>query len=808
MRFPFPVLALGLSLFAPFASASSAADRTVVYEWDTASYYQSRHNNTGSRVVLDKVDDRLRVTVPPGSPAGGYYNFLLTPVGKLVSGKQYTAVVTFEISTPVTYPGRFYMFARNTAGEIHDIWQQWIGDAGAVRTISMPLDLPVVEGGTWTLYVGMHGPGSIIFDRLVIYEGIETASAPASPGGTPASTLPAGVTPATGFVPFSIDPPATKSPVTITMADYAFVANSSKASATNSLQLQKALKDCRARGATKLVIPAGTYRFSGVRSITLDGLEDLTIDGQGSTFIFEELARDGGAFVVKNCARMVLKNLVIDWNADLQPIASLGVVSNLSADKKQCDVTFPDLDAAQTAVTRAAPWKSMTAMDPATLVRSAATDPETMLGRTNNFRVPSGITFAPGSAGNVLRVTFPSPATLRNGQAYFIRHLYYEMGAFKISDSSHLVFEAVTIRAIPGMGWVFVAATHDVALLNCHIKRAPGSRTPLTTAADGVHIGESQGNFIIRDCTFTGMGDDVINLHDNCYQGELVPGSGDPARLTLINCKSHQLRIQPGDRLQFYDPDYANLNRSPEAVTRQVATSTTNNQTGRTDITFTSPLPSPLSPRAIIRNTRFKTTNVLISGCVLEYTNGRGILLSTHGTTVENCRFSHVAGAPIRLETNITQPHWAEGHGASNILIRNNVFDDNNQSINSKGAIIWGGVTIPWGPTETALFDTVTIENNRFVDCPGPALLLGNATNVVVRGNLIEQTRPVPGATPFSSLLQVSRSSGLALGGNTWTHAPGSAPTGGVVYDPATTVNFSAGTNVVNVAKRLDSDAR
>ncbi|HSI08623.1 MAG: right-handed parallel beta-helix repeat-containing protein [Rariglobus sp.] len=805
MRFPFAVLALGLLFLAPF---TSAATRTVAYEWDTAAYFKARQNNTGTRAVLDQIDGRLRVTVPPGSPADGYYNFLLTPAKTLVSGKQYTAVVTFEISTPTTYPGRFYLFARNTAGENHDIWQQWIGDAGASRTISMPLDLPVVEGGAWTLHLGMHGPGSIIFDRLVIYDGIETASVPAVTEGTAASTLPPGVTAATGFVPFTLAPPATKTPVTLSLANYKFVPDSKEAAATNALQFQQALKDCRAQRASTLVIPPGTYRFAGARSIVFDGLEDLTIDAQGAVFIIQELARDGGAFVVRNCARMVIKNLVIDWDWDAHPIASLGVVSNLSADKKQCDLTFPDLDAAQTALTRVTPWKSLTAMDPVTLVRTPAIDPATLRAVTNNFRVPPGTTIAAGSAANVLHATFPSAATLRNGQAYFIRHLYYEMGAFKVSDSSHLVFNSVTIRSIPGMGWVFVGSTHDVALLNCHIKRAPGSRTPLTTAADGIHIGESQGNFIIRNCTFTGMGDDVINLHDNCYEGELVRDPSDPAKLTLINCKSHNLRMVPGDHLQFYDADYSNLNRSAAPVTRQVAAYTTDNKTGLTKITFTSPLPAPLSARAIIRNTRFKTTNVLIADCVFEYANGRGILLSTHGTTVENCRFTHVAGAPIRLETNITQPHWAEGHGASNILIRNNVFDDNNQSINSKGAIIWGGVTIPWGPTETALFETVTIENNRFVNCPGPAVFLSNAANVIIRGNHIDRTRVIPGATPFSSTLHIARSSGLALGGNTWKNTLAAPFDVGVVYDPATTTNFSAETNTVTTSATGEDKSR
>jgi len=791
MRIPFLLLALGLLLSPPFISAATLP---VVYEWDTSAFYGAHHGNTGSRVVLDQVDGRLRVTVPPGSPAGGYYNFYLTPAKVLAGGHQYTAVITFNISTSTTHPGKFYMFARNSAGNQHDIWQPWIGEPGATRTISLPLDLPVVDGGTWTLTVGMLGPGSIIIDRLVIHDGIETTSVPAVVNATPVSTVPDGVTAATGFVPFAITPPAVKTPVTISMANYKFVADSMEAATTNALQFQQALKDCRTQKATTLLIPPGTYRFSGVRTINFEGLEDMTVDGQGAVFVIEQLTHDGAAFAVKNCTRTVIKNLFLDWDWNAQPIASLGTVSNLSPDKKQCDFTFPDLNATQTALTRVTPWKSISPMDPVTLVRS----------EPNNYQVPPGTTVTAGSAGNVLHATFPSAAPLANGQTYFIRHLYYEMAAFKVTDSSHLVFDSITIRSMPGMGWVFLSAMHDWALVNCHIKRAPGSRNPLTTAADGIHIGESQGNFIVRGGSFTGMGDDAVNLHDNCYQGELVRDPSDPAKLTLLNCKSHQLRILPGDSLQFYDASYANLNGSLDPVTRQVATSTTDNKSGRTDITFTTPLPSPLAPQSILRNTRFNTRNILIEDCLFEYTNGRGILLSTHGTTVQNCRFTHVYGAPIRFETNILPTAWAEGHGASNVLIKNNVFEDNNPATNSKGAIIWAGVMIPWGPTETMLFNTLTIENNRFVNCPGPAVLLANASNVIVRGNRIVQTRPIPNATPYSATLFVGKSSGLALGGNTWVNTS-AAPSGfGVVYDPSTTTNLSGGTNTVTTAASGD----
>lgn len=780
------------------ASPSSAAERTVAYEWNTVATYESRQGNTGGPWQFELVEKGLLVTMPPTVQKAGYYNYFLATPGTLVGGHKYTAEVTFEIAKPTLYPGRFYMFARNTDGNQHDIWQTWIGEPGRTRTLSLPLDLPKIAGGEWNFYLGVQGPGAIIVKSLVIYDGITTAAIPPVLNAPLASTLPPGVAPTQGYKPFTPEPPVVAKPLTLSMANYEFVADSKEAAANNSLQFLQAIKDCRARNATTLLIPKGTYRFAGVRSIPFDSLKDITIDGQGSLFIIQEMMRDGAAFLVRNCERMVIKDLTIDWDWNTTPIASLGVVSNLSDDRKQCDFTFPDLDAAQTALTKTTPWKAMIRMDPKTLVRDD----------NNVYNLPRNLVVAAGPAGNVLRVTFPSAAPVENGRTYAIRHLYYEMCAFKVGDSGHLVFDSVTVNSIPGMGWLFTGAMHHFALINCHIIRPEGSRRALTTAADGVHVGESMGNMIIKDCSFTGMGDDAINLHDNCYQAEAVTDPSDPARLTLLNCRTYTLRITPGDSLQFYDPDYANLNRAAEPVVREVATVQSDNAAGRTELTFTTPLPSPLTPQAIIRNTRYQTRNVLIDNCTFEYTSGRGILLSTYDTTLQNCRFDHVFGAPIRFETNITQPHWSEGHGCADVLIRDNVFENCNLADNSKGAIIWGGVIIPWGPTGLPLFRNVTIENNRFINAPGPAVLMSNTANVIVRDNRIETTREMANATDYSGTLFFSNSSGLALGGNGWLNTAGTPAAGGVVYDPADTTNIDATGNASRIAPASRTNAR
>lgn len=778
--------------------SASAALGSAFYTLDPVPFYNSHPNGPDHRWVLSLVDNKLQITLPPDTPLGGQYNFFAKT--GLIGGQQYTAVLTLRTVTPSTYPNTFYAFARPSIGGTtqYDIWQSWLGEAGeSARTLTIPLDLAAYTAGNWTFYLGITGPGSYIIDSLVIYNGTTKENIAAVPNAASASNLPAGVNAATGASTITLTPPAATSNI-VTLST--LVANSTSASAANSTALQSALTNTP-RPAT-ILVPPGTYYFSGIRSINFDGRDDLTFDGQGATFVVRQINNDGNVFFIRQSDRLVIKNLTVDWDWSVKPIASLGVVSNLSADKKTCDFTFPNLDATQTEATRVAGWTKIFEMDATNLVRTG----DAMLS------VPSNPVLTIGSASNVIHAVFSSALALENGKSYCIRHLYYEMNAFKTLDSTHVLFDNVTIRSVPGMGWLFGAATHHVRVANSRIARAAGSTTPLTSAADGLHFGESQGYIAVENTVFQGMGDDSINIHDNCYQGLVIPNPADPLKLTLRKCKDYQLRIYDTDTevdtIEFYAPDYGNLNGSPTVVSR-VATSAVASGEDLV-ITFQSAIPTPLSPNAILRNARFNSSHVRIANCEFIEANGHGILFSGQNATIENNLFRRVYVTPIQLEANIVPPLWAEGRGATNVLIRNNTFLSSNQLAESDGAAIWAGHSLPWGTVATYLYKTITVENNSFSGFPGPVASLNNASNIVVRNNDVIYDGPVPKATRHFGSLLVTKSEKLGLGGNDWANLVTSTYPYGVVYDSdnvsTVATNFNAAINAVSNVLQLASE--
>ncbi len=790
---------LAALVIAATASVGMPAEQpAVVYRWDASAWLASYNHSQFSAQPVTNPDGSVgaQITVTPRSAANPY-NMVIGTSASLKGGNQYTAAITFSVAEPTKFPSSFYMFARNSAGNQYDIWQTWTGLPGPTRTITLPLELRSIDGGNWKLYMGISNSGALNIHSIAVYSGLTsdgtTPFTTVEPvlNGTPASLPQAGISAATGYTPFAIAPPEAPKSV-ISLADYKFTPDSAGAPASiavaNAVALQQAINACKSPGAVKLLIPKGTYRIAPVSNIAITGLNDLTVEGQGAVLILETMTKEGPAFSISNCNRLLIENLNLDWDWSAKPIASLGTVSNLSADKLQCDFTFPDLDAAQTALTRTTPWRGIFGMDPVRLVKQDV----------NNFVPPKETIITAGSADNVLHVTFPKPAPLVNGATYCIRHLYYEMGGFKVGNSSDVTFRDVNIYSMPGMGWFFAGAMHNFELRNCSILRRPGSRTPLTTAADGIHVDQFIDNLNIENCFITGTGDDAMNIHSESYQGTIVPDEADPKKLTLLNCPSWQLRLNPGDPIEFYNADFSFLTKAGTPTTRQVAkASSVNSGKPQTIVELTEPLPAGVTSQSILVNGRYLASNVRISGCRMVDVSGRGILLSAKNVLMEDCHFENVYSSSINLESEIFQPLWTEGRGASNVLIRKCLFENGNSQGRYSGAIIHTNTRIPWGPTATTLYEQITIENNRFVNCPGPVVSLSNASNVLVRSNEILLTRPIANPSRYAGTLFLTKSSDAALGGNKWMNGIAGASAGGVVFDPATTSGIFPDTNAV-----------
>lgn len=772
------------------------------YVWKPDSLYRGTHptspNPWSTEWASDDEGDEprsIQITIEKGE---GYYNYIVIPRSYLPEDEtDFTVVLSFRVVEPTVLPKTFYMFARHNSSQAFDRWQRFVGEPGEPRTIRFPLQLPPIEGGEWTLYMGCQGSGSIIVDRLVVEEGRDLVVEKPTPADAVTPAPPKTDIPeATGYRSDKIDLPnsATGRGGKVVSVEGRLVADgrqpvSEEVAQNNAKEMQRIFNELKSTpGPKTLNIPRGVYRFAGRAGMILDGVEDLTIDGQGSEFIFQKLYQ-GECFMISGSNRVVVRDLTLDWNWSYMPIASIGTVTEVSEDGTSAEFEFRDLDPQATQLTADSPWMGFYPIDPDTLFRSRRVEP----GKLNIHGKPTL-----SVDGNRIKATFDHPPGLEKGISYSIRHLYYNLIGFKIASTSHLTFHNVTIHSLPGMGWLATGDTHHLHFNRCRIDRRNGSRYPLTTAADGIHANETVGNLVIENCKFTGLGDDAINLHDNAWQGGLEPGD-NPSQLRFHNLPKHRLRISEGDVLRFFNPDY-----SPAGVELTVAsepqydgTPNAYAQTTTTTVAFTSPVPEGLSSLSIAINTRFGTRNVLIANNEFVETFGRGILFAGDDTTIEGNTFREVFGNPIQIQADIVDNHWAEGSGSSNLVIRDNLFEDVNLAGRWEGAIVYVGGRLPWGPTEYPLFQKFLIEGNRFVNPPGPAFSFNSSKGFIVRDNMLELSDPFPNVTPYAGSVLLTHCSDVGVFANQWTRPTDAEPELGVYYSRKTSTGVDVQANTV-----------
>jgi len=716
----------------------------------------------------------------------GYNHLIVVGPHRLRGGHEYMAELHYEVVTAPQFPHSFYAFARSkTLGNEADVWSNWLGEPGVPGVVRFPLSLSGAADD-WMFFLGCQGPGAVIIDQFTIVEGLGYVHVAPAKQMVPILDPPAKMdaNSPTGATPFVMAPPKPAGSLVVSATDFGLTPDSPAGpvsmdvATANASAFGKAVDACRTKGAAVLSFPKGVYRFRSKSALAIEDLSDVTLEGNGSELFFENIHPGTAAISISRCQRCIFRNFALDWDWTVTPIASMGKVLAVTPDNLSCDIIFPDLDAAGTQLVATAPWMQMIPMDPETF-------------RITKFlRLSTSVNGFETLNPNTLRVHFKAPVPLEVGNNYCVRHLYYDMSAFRIADGSDLDFAGITIYSMPGMGFVNRGTMHNWEFDNCRIVRRPGSRHPFTTAADGFHVIEAQGNLLVRNCEFTGCGDDCANIHDNCLEGvERV----DDHTLKLIANPKYKFRVDVGNTLELCREDL-----SPTGYTSKVTATAYPGLD--TVVTLEQPLPAVVSPASIVWNHDFALANVRIENCYFHDTSGRGVLLASRGGTITGCRFDRTNAHAIQLSTEIVGNLWAEGHGASDIVIEGNTFLNCNAQHKRGGSVIFIAPVLPAGPSAYPIYRDIRIANNQFLNCPGPAVYMTRSENVTVTGNRIEQQADLTNPAPFSGDLLTDYSSNLNLTGNTWV-IPDGASSPGVVFDPATTTSVTATGNALAAPK-------
>lgn len=511
----------------------------------------------------------------------------------------------------------------------------------------------------------------------------------------------------------------------------------------NTLPFRDAIGFCKRAGGGVLDIPRGVYHFyhaPGGVHLPLDGLADVTIEGNGSELIFHTPV---AYWDMRNCERVHMRNLVMDWAWEDAPLASVGRIATVAEDGSAIDVDFPACERVPLPfeIRIAGPFDPhrYTPGCPGgiefrpyenTHVRLTG-DPAEDERLRRLVRELSRI-LKPGTerlGENRLRFATESPAWaarhFKAGQCYNFRHFEYDGVAVCVSASRHITLERVTLYGCPGHGFLCNGSVSHLRFSACRILPRPGTARSVSVSVDCLHVGNSQGYILIEDCDFSGAGDDCVNLHDNSCMGLRRL---DDHTLLALRAREETMQLDRGSVIELRAPDLSPLFYQSEVVRARYLD-------GECQLTLRDPLPKTIPEQSVLFHRSFHTDHYVIRNCRFANNRARGALLQGSHGLVENNVFENIQGAAIQIETGC-ESRWSEGQGVYDLLIRNNVI--RHCDLNAwQMAVLYMGVYLPQGRTDYPIFENVEVCGNTLVDCPRLAGFFSSCRNVRVHNNAV-----------------------------------------------------------------------
>lgn len=597
-------------------------------------------------------------------------------------------------------------------------------------------------------------------------------------------------------IQFTVQAPTTADTV-IYARDYGF----SEKSTDNTGALKRALEACRRLASSSLVLEPGIYDMTppiGAEPyLLLDDMHHFILDGNGAELRFSQV----NFFLhIQNSSHVTVRNLILDWDWAKEPLASGGVITDVSPDGAFFDCCFPTVkELPQTLDIRI-----VTPMNPVTVSPGVPKGAEFRPYLNPFTNVPGqveenqrlGMEMLIREKDNVIsRMERISQQTMRfysvnpmwtkarihPGQLYLFRHYEYDGTAVYFTKTTHLSLQNITVYSCPGSGFVGRDDVSYFEIDHCKIMKRPGTLRPISTAVDCMHLGDSQGFFRVTNCEFSGAGDDCINFHDNTAVGVLRENSRTILVSHVIEGRNY---FHEGDLLQFRD-----LRFVPMDFRAMVVAVCYLPQSQHCRLTLDRDVPEALPFGTIVQNTRYHTDHYILADNHFHSERARGILV--HGSTgiIENNFFHHIQGAAIQIETG-SEARWSEGTGVKDVLFLRNRIEscDVNQW---QMAVVYMGVYLPKGRTSYPVFQNIVFRENTIVNFPRLAFFLSSAKDVILYRNALYQAEQaaLSGCT-FGSNQEESPMYGETYAGHICT-----AASSNIIAEENTLLNYSTGEN-------------
>lgn len=511
----------------------------------------------------------------------------------------------------------------------------------------------------------------------------------------------------------------------------------------------------------------------------LDNIKDLTVDGQGSTFIFHGVMIP---FLIEDCENITIQNLSIDWD---KPFHSEAKVIAINEKNHTFDISISDeypyelrnkeiwfiknhyehnlgqnmlYDPVRSAVAYNAESYTIYTHKRPKVRRNLdkvnykyEVDPKALEFKNLGFEYSLDIQeLSPG----ILRITGQKKALPPVGTVISMKGtqgLNRTSPAFRVNHTKTFNGTNINIHHAGGMG-IIVENSSDILLDSFNITPSKGHM--VSTTADATHFVGCRGKIEIINCIFNNQLDDAINVHGT-YQkvvdilennrigvrmghdqqkGFTIGYSGDTLGLVRI-----AESFEPYHHVTIKDIEYIN---------------------GRYQIiTLNERLPKNIETGDLVENIS-AYPELYVRNCDISRNRARGMLISTPKKTVIEDNYFHTEMEALLIP--VENSHWYESGNGSNITIKNNVFQDCNHSGLDRGVIRF----CTDDDNDNIAFKNIIIKDNTFNHFDSQILEISNVDGLVFENNHITNSNTFPPLFPESTPIVIKSSRDIIFNKN------------------------------------------
>lgn len=397
--------------------------------------------------------------------------------------------------------------------------------------------------------------------------------------------------------------------------------------------------------------------------IKLKDLQNITLDGEGSTLLYKGRMTE---FVIDNCKNCVIKNFIIDncapsvadfkvvrkgfFYADILPCKSAAYTIKDGKFRFDCDLR------------PSAEYGNINCVIQRFDEKNDFTIRDSKISYTDS--VFNKQLKAKENKDGTIRVHFLKNNFKKNYTYQLCTTLRDGCGAF-VNRSSDTVFENCLFYFIHGMG-ILAQVSHNLTINNCKMipNKADGRST--ATFADMIHASMCSGTVKVTNCEFDGSRDDIINVHGNHFKIKNV----DKNILELKYCHPQTYGFDPfdkGDEVEFINmfnltPNGKGIVLNSEMISPRII-----------KLTLTEPVAEEIIKGNYVLENATKTSGLFVDNIKAKNIPTRGILVTTRQPVIiQNSTFYKTQMQAIKICDDAMS--WYESGYVRDVLVQNNKF--------------------------------------------------------------------------------------------------------------------------------------